>query len=77
MQLQVIRNLELSIENIHIVYEDKSTKPDHPFAFGITLNYIKLCVRQFEEFFDNHRFLLDNKSRMATDSLKRGYTVNS
>jgi vacuolar protein sorting-associated protein 13A/C len=42
MQLQVIRNLELSIENIHIVYEDRSTKPDHPFALGITLNYIKL-----------------------------------
>jgi vacuolar protein sorting-associated protein 13A/C len=45
MQLQVIRNLELSIENIHIVYEDRSTKPDHPFALGITLNYIKLHVR--------------------------------
>ncbi|CAF2933999.1 unnamed protein product [Rotaria sp. Silwood2] len=40
MQLQIIRNLELSIRNIHIVYEDKSTKPDHPFALGITLNYI-------------------------------------
>jgi vacuolar protein sorting-associated protein 13A/C len=44
MQLQVIRNLELSIRNIHIVYEDKTTKPDHPFAFGITLNYIALHV---------------------------------
>jgi hypothetical protein len=44
MQLQVIRNLELSIQNIHIVYEDKSTKPNHPFALGITLNYIKLHV---------------------------------
>jgi vacuolar protein sorting-associated protein 13A/C len=44
MQLQIIRNLELSIRNIHIVYEDKSTKPDHPFAFGITLNYISFHV---------------------------------
>ncbi|CAF3586652.1 unnamed protein product [Adineta steineri] len=42
MQLQILRNLELSIQNIHIVYEDRSTKPDHPFALGITLNYIKL-----------------------------------
>ncbi|CAF3939022.1 unnamed protein product [Rotaria sp. Silwood2] len=42
MQLQVIRNLELSIRNIHVVYEDKSTKPNHPFAFGFTLNYITL-----------------------------------
>ncbi|CAF1265249.1 unnamed protein product [Rotaria sordida] len=42
MQLQVIRNLELSIRNIHVVYEDKSTKPNHPFAFGFTLHYITL-----------------------------------
>ncbi|CAF4187784.1 unnamed protein product, partial [Rotaria sp. Silwood2] len=40
MKLQIIQNLELSIQNIHIVYEDKTTKPNHPFAFGITLNYI-------------------------------------
>ncbi|UJR10669.1 hypothetical protein I4U23_014864 [Adineta vaga] len=42
IQLQILRNLELSIQNIHIVYEDRSTKPNHPFALGITLNYIKL-----------------------------------
>ena len=42
MQLQIIRNLELSIQNIHIVYEDRSTKPNRPFSFGITLNYIRL-----------------------------------
>jgi len=48
MQLQVIRNLELSIQNIHIVYEDRSTKPDHPFSFGITLNYIKLHVKHID-----------------------------
>ena len=48
LQLQVIRNLELSIRNIHIVYEDRSTKPEHPFAFGITLNYITLHVKFFD-----------------------------
>jgi len=42
MQLQVLRNLGLSIQNISIVYEDKSTKLDHPSAFGITLNYISI-----------------------------------
>jgi vacuolar protein sorting-associated protein 13A/C len=50
MQLQIIRNLELSIRNIHIVYEDKSTKPNHPFAFGITLNYITLHVSYQNKF---------------------------
>ncbi|CAF1411921.1 unnamed protein product [Rotaria sordida] len=42
IQLQIIRNLELSIRNIHVIYEDKSTKPNHPFAVGYTLNYITL-----------------------------------
>ncbi|CAF4508473.1 unnamed protein product, partial [Rotaria socialis] len=42
IQLQIVRNLELSIRNIHITYEDKSSKPNHPFAFGITLNYFTL-----------------------------------
>jgi vacuolar protein sorting-associated protein 13A/C len=46
MKLQIIQNLELSIHNIHIVYEDKTTKPNHPFAFGITLNSMTFQVKQ-------------------------------
>ena len=53
IQLQIIRNLELSIQNIHIVYEDRSTKPSHPFAVGITLDYIKLHVRTGSNSFVN------------------------
>ena len=45
IKLQIIQNLELSIQNIHFVYEDRTTKPDHPFAFGITLNSITLHVK--------------------------------
>ena len=72
MQLQIIRNLELSIRNIHIVYEDRSTKPDHPFAFGITLNYITLHVRlngynSFQGIISNSLFFLDNNFRLAND----------
>lgn len=44
MKLQIIQNLELSIHNIHIVYEDKTIKPNHPFSFGITLNSMTLQV---------------------------------
>ncbi len=47
MKLQILQNLELSIHNIHIVYEDKTTKPNHPFAFGITLNSITFQVERF------------------------------
>ena len=53
IQLQILRNLELSIQNIHIVYEDRSTKPEHPFAVGITLDYIKLHVQNSSHSFVN------------------------
>lgn len=79
MQLQVIRNLELSIRNIHIVYEDKSTKPNHPFAFGITLNYISFHVRpsiSFQGKFEEY-LCLDNDSRLGTNNIERGYTIDS
>ncbi|CAF0798201.1 unnamed protein product [Adineta steineri] len=41
LQLHIIRHFEFSISNIHISFEDKITKPNRPFIFGITLNYIK------------------------------------
>jgi vacuolar protein sorting-associated protein 13A/C len=44
MELRIIQNLELSIQNIHIVYEDNI---NHPFSFGITINSISLHVNQF------------------------------
>ena len=46
MKLQIIQNLQLSIHNIHIVYEDRTTKPDHPFSFGITLNSMTFQVKR-------------------------------
>ena len=46
MRLQIVQNLELSIHNIHIVYEDRITKPQHPFAFGITLNSMSFHVER-------------------------------
>jgi len=46
MKLQIIQNLELSIHNIHIVYEDRTTKPNHPFSFGITLNSMTFQVKK-------------------------------
>jgi hypothetical protein len=44
LQFHILRNLEIEIKNIHIAYDDNTTK-SYPFQFGITLNYIKLNVR--------------------------------
>lgn len=40
---QIIRNVQVSIKDIHIRYEDKVTNPEHPFSMGVTLS--KLVVQ--------------------------------
>ena len=44
LRLHLMRHLEISISNIHLAFEDAKTKVEHPFTFGITLNYIKFHV---------------------------------
>ncbi|KAG8963047.1 hypothetical protein FRC03_003482 [Tulasnella sp. 419] len=34
---KVINNLQITVRNVHIRYEDKLSVPDHPFAAGVTL----------------------------------------
>ena len=33
----IIKNLEVTIANVHIRYEDKQSNPGYPFAAGVTL----------------------------------------
>ena len=52
MRMQMMRNIEISIENIHISYETQSTtKLGHPFSFGVTLHRLKLMVGPIFETF--------------------------
>ena len=44
IQMQVIRNIELTIKNIHLRYEDNFSKPEHPFSAGFTLDAIEIRV---------------------------------
>lgn len=44
IQMQVIRNLELQIKNIHIRYEDDFSKPEFPFSAGFMLDTIEIRV---------------------------------
>ncbi|KAK2147039.1 hypothetical protein LSH36_573g06025, partial [Paralvinella palmiformis] len=36
----IMNNIQISIQRIHIRYEDRVTNPDHPFACGIMLKLI-------------------------------------
>ena len=42
LQMQILRNLELQISNIHVRYEDDFSKPEHPFSAGVTLSSIEI-----------------------------------
>ncbi|CAF3524936.1 unnamed protein product [Rotaria sp. Silwood1] len=58
MRLQVMRNMILTIRNIHVCYEMKSpTKLGHPFSFGITLHYIHLTVVIYSIFYNSLKIL--------------------
>ncbi len=48
IQMQIVRNLELTIKNIHIRYEDDFSKPSHPFSAGFTLDAIEIRVNTFD-----------------------------
>lgn len=39
---KIIRNFEMSIDKIHIRYEDRSSDPTHPFCAGISLEKISI-----------------------------------
>uniref|UniRef100_A0A224XG50 Putative vacuolar protein n=1 Tax=Panstrongylus lignarius TaxID=156445 RepID=A0A224XG50_9HEMI len=39
---QIIKNVQISIEKIHIRYEDRYSHPGKPFSVGITLNSLKI-----------------------------------
>ena len=35
---QIIKNVQITIKNIHIRYEDKTTNPESPFCVGVTMS---------------------------------------
>lgn len=35
---QIIKNVQITIKNIHIRYEDKTTNPGSPFCIGATMS---------------------------------------
>ena len=41
----IIKNLEVTIANVHIRYEDKQSNPGYPFAAGVTLANL-VCVNK-------------------------------
>jgi hypothetical protein len=46
MRLQIMRNLEITIRNLHISYETISTtKLGHPFSFGLTIYHLEMMVK--------------------------------
>ena len=40
----VIKNLEVTVTNIHVRFEDSTTNPKKPFSVGVTLRELSLRV---------------------------------
>jgi hypothetical protein len=46
-----MRNLEITIRNLHLSYETISTtKLGHPFSFGLTIYYLSMTVKILKKF---------------------------
>lgn len=41
---QIVKNLQVKVNNIHVRYEDCYTNPARPFSFGITLQELLFQV---------------------------------
>ncbi len=39
---QIVKNVQIFIENIHVRYEDRVTKSDHPFSIGVSLHTLRV-----------------------------------
>lgn len=37
---KIIDNVQISLKNVHVRYEDNVSNPEHPFATGVTLSEI-------------------------------------
>ena len=56
MRLQIMQNLHISIDNLHISYETISTtKLGHPFSFGLTIDYLEMIVRNLLLYAKNNK----------------------
>lgn len=45
VRLQLMRNLVITIRNLHVSYETSSSvKLGHPFSFGITFHHLEVRV---------------------------------
>lgn len=66
---KIVDNLQVSIKNIHLRYEDALSNPDNPFAVGITLSEVSALSTD-----ENWQEALTNQ---ASDVIRKLLTLNS
>lgn len=47
LAVHIIKNLQITIQNIHFRYEDGHTNPKHPFSVGVSLAELVFQVYNF------------------------------
>ncbi|TPX42076.1 hypothetical protein SeMB42_g05292 [Synchytrium endobioticum] len=69
---KIVNNLQMTVKNIHIRYEDKVTNPHFPFALGVTLSELS-AVSTDENW--QEKFIQDNASAMYKLTLLESLAV--
>lgn len=64
MVTQVIKNLQVTIKNIHIRYEDAFANRARPFAVGVTLHQLLFQVKSLKASCKRVRTLADNRRQL-------------
>ena len=65
---KVLNNLQVSLTNIHLRYEDR-TQSTHPFAIGITLAELSYCTTDAD---GNRSFSIDEASLRHSNMQHKG-----
>lgn len=72
MIANIINNLQVTVRNIHLRYEDKLSTPDHPFAVGVTLaEFVAVSTDEnwVETFINNTQKALHKIARLSSLAL--------
>ncbi|KAK2568113.1 Intermembrane lipid transfer protein VPS13C [Acropora cervicornis] len=48
LSMQIVKNLQISVRNIHVRYEDSVTNPSSPFSVGVTLENLSAKLMKLD-----------------------------
>ncbi|XP_018021459.1 vacuolar protein sorting-associated protein 13C [Hyalella azteca] len=65
---QVVRNIQVTITDVHVRYEDNISTPEHPFSFGVTLASLSVIStdKHYTQCLDTDRLVYKDPPRIRS-----------